>query len=75
MSKSLQLVGRVVSNGMADTAKVSVSRTVFHQKLQFHHKKHKKYHAFDLGNTCVPGDWVQIRQIPVKELATVEHDK
>ncbi len=55
------LRGTVVSDKMAETAVVSVSRYVKHPKYKKYIKRTKKYHVHNAGNRAKEGEVVTIR--------------
>ncbi len=55
-----KMIGTVISNKMKDTIVVSVERRFVHPFFQKTVKRTKKFHVHDEGNTCVPGDLVEI---------------
>jgi small subunit ribosomal protein S17 len=55
------LRGTVVSDKMAETVVVSVSRYVKHPKYKKYMKITKKYHAHNAGNRAKEGEVVTIR--------------
>lgn len=66
-----KMIGIVVSNKMKDTIVVSVERRFVHPFFQKTVKRTKKFHAHDEGNTCVPGDIVEIEECrPVSKTKT-----
>jgi small subunit ribosomal protein S17 len=66
-----KMIGTVVSNKMKDTIVVSVERRFIHPFFHKTVKRTKKFHAHDAGNTCVPGDIVEIEECrPVSKLKT-----
>jgi len=56
------LSGVVTSDKMKDTAVVSVTRFVKHNKYKKYYKVSKKYKAHNPGNTVKIGDKVEIRE-------------
>jgi small subunit ribosomal protein S17 len=61
-NKGRVFTGVVVSQKMKDTAVVSVTRFVKHQKYKKYYKVSKKFKAHNVGNTAKVGDKVEIRE-------------
>jgi small subunit ribosomal protein S17 len=54
------LVGEVVSHKMAKTVTVRVDRLMKHPKFKRYVRRSRTFMAHDEGDTCQPGDKVQI---------------
>jgi small subunit ribosomal protein S17 len=54
------LVGQVISNKMTKTVTVRVDRLMKHPKFKRYVRRSRTFMAHDEGNTCQPGDKVQV---------------
>jgi small subunit ribosomal protein S17 len=62
ISRPKILKGVVVSTKMKDTVVVAVERFVEHPRYKKFIQRRKRYQAHDVGNTCVVGEKVTIKE-------------